>query len=194
MLDLNYQYRYNNGLKFLPQYLCMDTQTVPSTNLSNPITVGYDGNKNKKGVKRTIITDEYGFITDVNHYPANRNDSWIGNEMLREFVINNHYDYNETKEIYIDNIFGGKCFETCEKLGITPVQHKNQKDVFALAGYFHNESVNKSFFLHPKRWVVERQFANIGHCRRLKVHYERTVESANSFCMLAQIRLLLNNL
>ena len=48
MLDLNYQYRYNNGLKFLPQYLCMDTQTVPSTNLSNPITVGYDGNKNKK--------------------------------------------------------------------------------------------------------------------------------------------------
>jgi hypothetical protein len=172
----------------------MDTQTVPSTNVSNPCTVGFDGNKCKKGVKRTIITDEYGFITDVNHFPANRNDSWIGNQMLKEFVVPNKYDYNEINELYIDNIFGGECFDTCKRLGITPVQHKNQKDAYLLAGYFHNKSVNNTFSLHPKRWVVERQHANIGHCRRLKVHYERSVESANSFCMLAQIRLLLNNL
>lgn len=48
----------------------------------------------------------------------------------------------------------------------------------------------KGFLLLPKRWIVERTFAWLGRCRRLAKDFERTIESATAWLLLAHLRLL----
>lgn len=46
------------------------------------------------------------------------------------------------------------------------------------------------FFLHAKRWVVERSIAWAGNNRRLAKDYERSTQHANAWLYLANIRRL----
>jgi transposase len=46
----------------------------------------------------------------------------------------------------------------------------------------------KGFEVLPRRWVVERTFAWLGRCRRLARDWERTVESAEAWVLIAHIR------
>jgi putative transposase len=48
--------------------------------------------------------------------------------------------------------------------------------------------------LLPKRWVVERTFGWLMHCRRLVRDHEQTVASAVGWIYLAMIRLMLRRL
>ena len=48
----------------------------------------------------------------------------------------------------------------------------------------------KGFEVLPRRWVVERTFAWLGRCRRLARDWERTVESAEAWLLIAHIRRL----
>ena len=50
------------------------------------------------------------------------------------------------------------------------------------------------FAVQPRRWVVERTFAWLGRCRRLAKHYEELAESAEAWCYLAMIHLMLHRL
>ena len=50
------------------------------------------------------------------------------------------------------------------------------------------------FAVQPRRWVVERTFAWLGRCRRLAKHYEELAESAEAWCYLAMIHLMLRRL
>ncbi|WP_276155981.1 transposase, partial [Sulfitobacter sp. S32] len=46
----------------------------------------------------------------------------------------------------------------------------------------------KGFKVLPRRWVVERSFAWLGRCRRLAKDWERTIESAEAWVLIAHIR------
>jgi putative transposase len=46
----------------------------------------------------------------------------------------------------------------------------------------------------PKRWIVERTFAWLGHNRRLSKDYERLPESAEAFIYVAMSRLMARRL
>ena len=44
------------------------------------------------------------------------------------------------------------------------------------------------FKLLPRRWVVERTFAWLGRCRRLAKDWEKSIESAEAWVLIAHIR------
>ena len=48
----------------------------------------------------------------------------------------------------------------------------------------------KGFVLLPRRWVVERTFAWFGRNRRLAKDFEKTIESAEAWLLIASIQLL----
>ena len=48
----------------------------------------------------------------------------------------------------------------------------------------------KGFVLLPRRWVVERTFAWLGHNRRLARDFETSIESATAWPFLASVQLL----
>jgi putative transposase len=50
------------------------------------------------------------------------------------------------------------------------------------------------FQLLPRRWVVERTFAWLGHSRRLSKDYEELVENSEAMVQIAMIRLMLQRL
>ncbi len=133
------------------------------------------GIKRKKVIKDVYLLIENGMLLSVNHYPANRNDSKIGDESIEE--LNEECLIEDIKDIYVDNVFGGEFTKRCNFYGLNVIQYK--KD---------SKSEKKSFILHPKRWVVERCFAWTGNFRRLNLYYERNTSSANSFCYLAMIK------
>lgn len=50
------------------------------------------------------------------------------------------------------------------------------------------------FVVLPKRWIVERTFGWIGHCRRLAKDCERHARKTVAFIRLAMIRIMLKRL
>jgi len=52
----------------------------------------------------------------------------------------------------------------------------------------------QGFEVLPRRWVVERTFAWLGRCRRLAKDWERTIESAIAWMLVAHIRRLTRRL
>jgi hypothetical protein len=50
------------------------------------------------------------------------------------------------------------------------------------------------FVVLTKRWIVERTFAWIAHCRRLGKDFERHVREAAAFIRLAMIRIMLRRI
>jgi len=50
------------------------------------------------------------------------------------------------------------------------------------------------FQLLPRRWVVERTFAWLGHSRRLSKDYEELVENSEAMVQISMIRLMLQRI
>ncbi len=50
------------------------------------------------------------------------------------------------------------------------------------------------FQVLPKRWIVERTFAWLGHARRLSKDYEELVENSEAMIQIAMIQLMLHKL
>jgi putative transposase len=52
----------------------------------------------------------------------------------------------------------------------------------------------KGFVVLPKRWIVERTFAWLNKCRRLRTDYEHLVASSEALIRLAMISLMARRL
>ena len=58
----------------------------------------------------------------------------------------------------------------------------------------HKLEQQVGFQLLPKRWIVERTFAWLGHSRRLSKDYEELVENSEAMIQIAMMRLMLQRL
>jgi transposase len=52
----------------------------------------------------------------------------------------------------------------------------------------------KGFVVLPRRWVVERTFAWLTHCRRLSKDYEELPASSEAMISIAMTRLMIRRL
>ena len=60
--------------------------------------------------------------------------------------------------------------------------------------YGLEEKPKKGFRVLPRRWVVERTFAWLGHNRRMSKDYERLCSTAEAFVYAAMVRLMVRRL
>ena len=79
--------------------------------------------------------------------------------------------------------------------GLTPAATPKLTKALARLGTWTLEIVKRSdtakgFVLLPRRWVVERTFAWFGRNRRLAKDFEKTIESAEAWLLIASIQLL----
>jgi len=159
------------GRNASPSYGIIDSQSVKTIYASEDR--GIDGGKKVKGRKRHIVVDIMGNLLAVVVHAANIHDTKSGIDPAADAF----FWYPTIKKFCGDEGYR-KSFEedVLEELGL-PV------DI--------SERIAPKFVVIPKRWVVERSFAWMGHSRRLSKDYEITVDSAETMVKISHLHTLL---
>ena len=168
---MNKIWRKKAGREETPSYGIIDAQSVKTQYASEER--GIDGGKKVKGHKRHIVVDILGCLLYVRVHAANLSD---------------------TKS-------------ACQVLEDTKEKHPTIKSFSADAGYrgtavkFVDETLNMELHIskrikdewaiQPKRWVVERTFAWLGHFRRLSKDFEILPATSENMIRIAMIKLTL---
>jgi transposase len=165
--------RQKQGRKLTPSAGIIDSQSVPTTESGGPR--GVDAGKRIKGRKRHIVTDTEGFLLALRVHEANIQDPHGAVPLLRSL----RQAFPKLRHIFADRVYRG------EQL----------RNAIADCGPWTIEIVQrppgvKGFQLLPRRWVVERTFAWLGRSRRLAKDFETTIDSAQAWVLLANLRLL----
>lgn len=155
----------------------IDSQSVKTTE-SGGIR-GYDAGKRIKGRKRHIMTDTCGHLIAIRVHAANIQDRDGAPEV---FVLLKR-EAPRLRHVFADGGYAGpKLRGALAKIGRWVVQIIKRSDTAI------------GFEVIPRRWVVERTFAWLGRCRRLAKDWERTIESAEAWVLIAHIRRLTRHL
>jgi len=149
----------------------IDSQSVKTS--ENTSLSGFDAGKRIKGRKRHIITDTCGHMIACEVHTANIQDRdgapGVFAKLRREAP--------KLRHVFADGGYAGpKLRGALAGLGRWTLQIVKRSDTA------------KGFEVLPRRWVVERTFAWLGRCRRLARDWEKTVESAEAWVLIAHIR------
>jgi putative transposase len=126
-----------------------------------------------KGHKRHVVVDILGNLLHVEVHAANLSDTVRGCEVLRRAgekhpsieAFSGDAGYRGTAVCFVSEV-----------LGLT--LHISEKIV-------------DGFAVLPKRWVVERTFAWLGHFRRLSKDFERLTATAENLIRIAMLKITL---
>ena len=134
---------------------------------------GIDGGKKVKGRKHHIVVDTMGNLLAVTVHAANIHDTKSGIGPARQAFLK----YPTIKKFSGDEGYR-KSFE---------------EDVWNEFGLLVDISarITPEFVVLPKRWVVERTFAWMGHSRRLSKDFEITTDSAETMAKISHLHTLL---
>jgi len=139
---------------------------------------GYDAGKKVKGRKRHILVDTLGLLLNVVVYPADVQDRDGAAIVLRQA----RRSFPFIERIYADGGYQGpKMAKMVAKTGAWRLHIVKRSDLHR-------------FVVLPKRWIVERTFAWISHCRRLAKDFDRHARKAAAFIRLAMIRIMLRRI
>lgn len=155
----------------------IDSQSVKTTEIGG--ISGFDAGKKVKGRKRHIITDTVGFLIGFVIHAAD-----IQNRDGAPFVLNSiRKTHPWLRHVFADGGFAEpKLKGALDKIGCWTIE------------IVRRSNKAKGFEVIPRRWVVERTFAWLGRCRRLAKDWEKSIQSAESWLLIAHIKLVTRRL
>jgi len=162
-----------------PSAAVIDSQSVKTTEETEPETCGFDAGKQVKGRKRHLLVDTLGLVIKVIVLSASVQDR-DGAQMLFSQV---RQVLSRLQKVWADAVYSGP------QLG----DWVKEKCHWVLEIVKRTDDL-KGFVLLPKRWVVERSFSWLIRNRRLSKDYERLPESSEAFIYIASIRLMTKRL
>lgn len=149
----------------------IDSQSVKTT--ENGGVSGYDAGKRIKGRKRHIMTDTSGHLIALRVHAASVQDRDGAPEVFRQLAR----EAPKLRHVFADGGYAGpKLRDALTGIGRWVIQIVKRSDTA------------EGFEVLPRRWVVERTFAWLGKCRRLAKDWEKTIESAEAWILIAHIR------
>lgn len=140
---------------------------------------GFDAGKKVKGRKRHIVVDTSGLLVGVVVHAADIQDRDGAPVVLKSILKR----WPWLRHVFADGGYAGpKLRGALRKVGKFTLEIVKRTDKA------------KGFEVLPRRWVVERTFAWLGRCRRLAKDFERSIESAQAWVFIANIRMLTRRL
>ncbi|QKG58484.1 transposase [Hymenobacter sp. BRD128] len=137
--------------------------------------MGYDAGKRIKGRKRFFLVDTLGNLLASCVVAANCHKGTTAAKVWDALSLPNEL-LDQVRTVFVDGGFGRRFYQQLAQCGI---QAQVPTGVLARKG---------RFFIHAKRWVVERSIAWAGNNRRLAKDYERKIAHANAWLYVATIR------
>lgn len=164
-----------------PSEAVLDSQSVKSAAGVHE-AVGVDVGKQIKGRKRFMTVDTLGLILRV-WVAAASTPERKGGKVVLQHVHQRGKAVRRLHTIWVDGGFDGSPFMQW----VISVCHWIVQVVL-------RPEQTKGFVLLKKRWVVERTFGWLMHCRRLVRDYELLPQTSETWIYLAMIRLMVKRL
>jgi transposase len=165
------------GREASPTTGVIDSQSVKSTESGG--VRGFDAGKKIKGRKRHILTDTLGLMVGLVVHGADVQDRDGAPVVLRSI----RHRYPWLRHVFADGGYGGDMLRgRLSKIGQCTIEVIKRTDKA------------RGFEPLPRRWVVERTFAWLNRCRRIAKDFETSLDSAEAWILVANIRLLTRRL
>ncbi|HJW31242.1 MAG TPA: IS5 family transposase [Saprospiraceae bacterium] len=166
--QLNQIHRKKKGRTATPSYGIIDSQSVKTQYPSHDR--GFDGNKKVKGRKRHGVVDILGNVVTIVVHSATQSDTIAGCQVLAKAS----QKHKTIKAFSGDQGYQGTAIEFVKKeLGLSLTISVKKEGGFTVL---------------PKRWIVERTFAWLGHFRRLAKDFEILTSTAENVIRLAMLK------
>jgi putative transposase len=173
---LRRQLRQAEGKEPEPTAASIDSPSVKATRTSG--LRGYDAGKKVKGTKRHIVVDTVGLLWCV-VVPAADIQDRDGAQLV---FARARPKFATLRLVWADGGYAGKLSAWLQALcGWVRTIVKRSDGV-------------QGWVLLPRRWVVERTFAWLSHCRVWARDYEYHAESSEAWFQLGMIQLMLRRL
>jgi len=171
-------YRIEQGRQTSPSEVVIDSQSVKSAAGVNE-AVGFDASKQIKGRKRFLAVETLGLVMAIFVTAASTPERDGAKPLLKRVKALQPRSIQRLVTIWADGGFSGRwVMDTCRWVLQVVLRPKQ----------------TKGFQVLKKRWVVERTFGWLMHCRRLVRDYEQLPETSETFIDLAMIRIMVRRL
>jgi transposase len=165
--------REAEGREASPSAGVIDSQSVRTTEAGGPR--GYDAGKKIKGRKRHILTDTTGLLVAAIVHSAGVQDRDGAVPLLAGVPS----AFPWLRHVFADGGYAG------DKLA-TALAHLGRWTLSIV----RRAAGAQGFQILPRRWVAERTLAWLNRNRRLAKDFEQSIASANTWIMIASVKLL----